>query len=111
MASVPFVARHTTFDPVLRLLFLRRLWLLTLFQPCLPVWPSTRFHHHRTACAVGFTSTVRSSKPLAGGKNVITLSSLANKVARASLSLLRKWEADGFGVVSGVRQGQSASRA
>ena len=24
MASVPFVARHTTFDPVLRLLFLRR---------------------------------------------------------------------------------------
>ena len=39
---------------------------------------------------------MRSSKPLAGGRNAITLSSLANKVARASLSSLREWEADGL---------------
>ena len=45
-------------------------------------WSAMDFH-----ALVAHTSTVRSSKPLAGGRNAITLSSLANEVARASFVL------------------------
>ena len=68
---------------------------------------STEFH-----ALVAPTSTVRSSKPLTGGRDSITLCSLDNKALRCPCCGSGRQMVSRIGAVFGAaRQGQSASRA